>query len=88
MIARPHLLQPFTRAAGHLRGLRSPPTAAWHRPRAAFVAGCGPYGVLWARHHRVTVLAEQWIGAEALLTRLTDGFAGPLTCTLEIEEGG
>ena len=87
-----HLLQPFARAAGHLRGLLFPPTevpppsARNPRPSPADVART--LYLLGRGTIESRFWSERWIGAEALLTRMTDRLRGsPLTRTLEIEDG-
>ena len=91
-IAWLHLLQPFARARGYLRGMLSPPTVA--PPPAAREPRPSPVDLACALHllGRGTIesrfWAERWIGAATLLTGMTDRLRGsPLTRSLEIEDG-
>jgi GT2 family glycosyltransferase len=91
VIAWLHVVQPFARATGYLRGLWSPPvgaTTAARDPRSS------PGDVVRALYllGRGTIesrfWAERWVGAEALLTRISDRLrSSPLVPTLEIEDG-
>ena len=86
-----HLLQPFARAAGRVRGILSAPTVAASqtirtpRPvaadvmRALYLVGRGTIeSRFWA---------ERWIGAETLLTQMVERLReSALTRPLEIEE--
>ena len=92
VIAWLHLLQPFARAAGHLRGMLSPPrspqplAAREPRPSSSDLA-CTLY-LLGRGTIAPQFWAERWIGAESLLTRLTEELrTSPLTRSLEIEDG-
>jgi GT2 family glycosyltransferase len=91
VIAWLHLLQPFARAAGYLRGLRSPPAAAPAsardpRPSAGDVART--LYLLGRGTIESRFWAERWIGAGALLTLITDRLrSSPLARTVEIEDG-
>jgi GT2 family glycosyltransferase len=85
-----HLLQPFARAAGYLRGLRSPPAT----PREVRHPRLSPADVARTLYlfGRGTIesrfWAERWIGAESLLTRMTGRLrSSPLTRTLELGDG-
>jgi hypothetical protein len=91
VIAMLHLLQPFARATGYVRGVLWPPeitvsrsvhtptTTAMDVARALYLLGRGTVELrFWV---------ERWIGAETLLTRMVDRLrASPLTRHLEIEE--
>ena len=75
VIAWLHLLQPFARAAGYLRGLRSPPAAApasSRDPRWSPGDVARALHLLWRGTIESRFWAERWIGAEALLMRVTD----------------
>ena len=92
VIAWLHVLQPFARAAGHLRGLLFPPTAV--RPLSAHEPRPSPGDVARTLYllGRGTIELRFWverrIGAEVLLTRLTERLRGsPLTGNVEIEDG-
>jgi O-antigen biosynthesis protein len=92
VIAWLHVLQPFARAAGYLRGLLFRPTAALPpsardpRPSPADVART--LYLLGRGTIELRFWVERWIGAEALLTRMTDRLRGsPLTRSVEIEDG-
>ena len=92
VIAWLHLLQPFARATGYLRGMLSPPTVA--PPPAAREPRPSPGDLACALYllGRGTIesrfWAERWIGADSLLTRMTDRLrSSPLTRSLEIEDG-
>jgi GT2 family glycosyltransferase len=91
VIAWLHVVQPFARAAGYLRGRRSPPetgesSAPSPRPtqgdlaRALYLLGRGSSeSRFWA---------ERWIGAETLLSKMTDRLRrSPLAHAVEIEDG-
>jgi GT2 family glycosyltransferase len=91
VIAWLHVVQPFARAAGYLRGRRSPPetgesSAPSPRPtqgdlaRALYLLGRGSSeSRFWA---------ERWIGAETLLSKITDRLRrSPLAHAVEIEDG-
>ena len=91
-IAWLHLLQPFARARGYVRGMLSPSTMApapaprEPRPSPGDLA-CALYlfgrGTLESRFW-----AERWIGAASLLTGMTDRLrSSPLTRRLDIEDG-
>jgi GT2 family glycosyltransferase len=89
VIAWLHVVQPFARAAGYLRGLRSPPAAA---PSAfdlrSLLSDVARTLHLLARGAiESRFWAERWIGAEELLTRMTDRLrSSPLARTIEIED--
>lgn len=92
VIAWLHLLQPFARAAGQLRGVLSPPKVV--APRTVRAPFPSPGDVartlyLFARGtFESRFWTERWIGAETLLTRMTDRLRdSPLTRTLKIEDG-
>jgi GT2 family glycosyltransferase len=92
VIACLHLLQPFARSAGQLRGVLSPPQVAPARNVRARFASPGDVARSLLLLGRGTIesrfWAERWIGAEALLTRLTDRLReSSLTRTLQIEDG-
>jgi hypothetical protein len=91
VIAWLHVLQPLARAAGYWRGRRSPPVVA---PPAGRDRRSSPRDVL----RTLSLLArgatesrfwaERWIGAETLLTRMTDRLRGSsLASAVEIENG-
>jgi GT2 family glycosyltransferase len=92
MITWLHLLQPYARAAGRMRGVLSPPddarpqTIQASRPTTNDVAR-----TLSLVAHRTVELrfwADRWIGAEMLLKQMVDRFReSPLTRALVIEEG-
>jgi GT2 family glycosyltransferase len=91
VIASLHMVQPFARAAGSLRGLlfppatASPPSAPDSRPSLADAART--LYLLGRRTLESQFWVERWIGADALLTRLTDRFrSSPLTGSIEIED--
>jgi GT2 family glycosyltransferase len=91
MIAWLHVVQPFARATGNVRGMLHPPhvsqpsTARTLRPSlgdlawALYLLGGGTFAPrFWA---------ERWIGADSLLTLMTDRLrATPLTRSVEIED--
>jgi len=92
MIAWLHLLQPFARAAGYLRGTLSPPIVA--PPSSAREPRPSPRDLASALYllGRGTIesrfWAERWIGADSLLTRMTERLrSSPLTRSLDIEDG-
>jgi O-antigen biosynthesis protein len=92
VIAGLHVLQPFARARGYLRGMLSPPTVA--APPAAREPRPSPGDLAWALYllGRGTIesrfWAERWIGAATLLTSMTDRLrSSPLTRRLDIEDG-
>ena len=92
VIAWLHLLQPFARATGQLRGVWSQPKVA--APRTSQAPFPSPGDVARALYllGRGTLAskfwAERWIGAETLLTRMTDRLReSPLTRTLKVEDG-
>jgi GT2 family glycosyltransferase len=87
-----HLLQPYARAAGYLRGLLSPPATApppsARAPRPSLVDVARTLYLLGRGTIESRFWMERWIGAEALLTLLTDRLRGsPLTGSFEIEDG-
>ena len=91
-IAWLHLLQPFARARGYLRGVLSPPTVA--PPPAAREPRPSPVDLACALHllGRGTIesrfWAERWVGAASLLTGMTDRLrSSPLTRSVDIEDG-
>jgi O-antigen biosynthesis protein len=86
-----HLLQPFARATGYVRGVLRPPRVAapgtiqTPRPTAGDVARA--LYLLGRGTVELKFWSERWIGAEMLLTQMADRLHGsPLTRTLEIEE--
>ena len=92
VIAWLHLLQPFARATGQLRGVLSPPKVAAPRTSRAPFPSSGDVARALYLLGRGTLesrfWAERWIGAETLLTRMTDRLReSPLTRTLKIEDG-
>ena len=91
MIAWLHLLQPFARAAGYLRGLRSPPGAAQPCDRGARSSPrdvARALHLLWSGTSESRFWAERWISSEALLTGMTERLRqSPLSRTLEIADG-
>ena len=92
VIAWLHLLQPFARSAGQLRGVLSPPRVAPARNVRARLPSPGDVARSLFLLGRGTIesrfWAERWIGAEALLTLLTDRLReSSLTRTLQIEDG-
>jgi GT2 family glycosyltransferase len=86
-----HLLQPFARAAGYRRGLRRPPSAAppsARDPRSSPGDVARALNLLWRGAFESRFWAERWIGAEALLMRVTDRLrSSPLGQNVEIEDG-
>ena len=91
MITWLHLLQPFARAAGRLRGVLSPPNDAASRPPQAPRPTAGDVARMCYLVARGTIelqfWAQQWIGAEMFLTQMVDQFReSPLTRVLEVED--
>ena len=92
VIAGLHLLQPFARAVGQLRGMLSPPKeAAAPRTIRAPLPSPGDVARTLYLLGRGTLesrfWAEKWIGAEALLTLMTDRLRhSPPTRTLQVED--
>jgi hypothetical protein len=92
VIAWLHLLQPFARATGQLRGMLSLPKVAAPRTVNALCPSPGDVARALYLLGRGTLeskfWAERWIGTETLLTRMTDRLReSPLTRTLKIEDG-
>jgi glycosyltransferase involved in cell wall biosynthesis len=92
VIAWLHLLQPFARATGQLRGMLSLPKVAAPRTVTALCPSPGDMARALYLLGRGTLeskfWAERWIGTETLLTRMTDRLReSPLTRTLKIEDG-
>ena len=92
VIAWLHLVQPFARATGSLRGILSPPgmprppMPREPRPSSGDLA-CALY--LFGRGTVASLFwAERWIGAASLLTSITERLrSSPLTRGFEIEDG-
>jgi len=91
VIAWLHVVQPFARATGYLRGLWSPPAAAQppaQHPRSSLADVACTLNLLGRGTIESRFWAERWIGAEALLTLMTDRLrSSRLARTLEIEDG-
>jgi hypothetical protein len=91
MITWLHLLQPFARAAGRVRGVLSPPNDAASRPPQTPRPTPGDVARTCYLVARGTIelqfWAQQWIGAEMFLTQMVDQFRElPLTRVLEVED--
>jgi hypothetical protein len=92
VIAWLHLIQPFARAAGQLRGVLSPPKVEAPRTIRAPFPTLGDVGRALYLMGRGTTesrfWAERWVSTEVLLTRMTCRLRdSPLTRTLKIEDG-
>lgn len=91
VIAWLHVVQPFARAAGYLRGRRSPPpTGAASAPRPRPTRGdlVRALYLLGRGSSESRFWAERWLGAETLLSKMTDRLRrSPLAHAVEVEDG-
>jgi len=91
VIAWLHVLQPFARATGHIRGTLYPPGVSQPSPVRALRPSPGELAsalyLLVGGTIAPRFWAERWIGADALLTMITERLhATPLARGLEIED--
>jgi hypothetical protein len=91
VIAWLHVVQPFARATGNVRGMLHPPHVS--QPSTARTLGPSPGDLAWALYllgggtFAPRFWAERWVGADSLLTRMTDRLrATALTRSVEIED--
>jgi GT2 family glycosyltransferase len=92
VIAWLHLIQPFARATGQLRGVLSPPKVVMKRTiRSPFPSPGDVLRTLYLMGHGTIeskFWAERWVSTEVLLTKMTCRLRdSPLTRTLKIEDG-
>ena len=91
VIAWLHVVQPFARAAGYRRGRRSPPPSGAPpapRPRSTRGDMARALYLLGRGSSELRFWAERWIGAETLLSKMTDRLRrSTLAHTVEIEDG-
>jgi GT2 family glycosyltransferase len=91
VIAWLHVVQPFARAAGYQRGRRSPPESGEPSapgPRSTQGDLARALYLLGRGSSESRFWAERWIGAETLLSKMTDRLRrSPLAHAVEIEDG-
>ena len=87
-IAWLHVVQPFARAFGFLRGALAPPASA--AERAAAPGHARPWldlGILLGRTHQRRFWSERWAGPEALLTDLASRLRGVRGRGIHVDDG-